>query len=356
MSVNLSITGGRGRAAPSRVATGDYDRERERDRDRDHDRGRDHERGRERGRSRHDFDCEPDRERDGRRRSTPSSTRETASTATTVRASQGGDNTARRSDTGSAIPDADDELDTDFIDRDEEPGPSPQGSTPPPSFQVLLEEALSSNSAPALENIVSKVRKPTAAQMQQAFLRLYRSDRAIQLNVLPPRPNAEEADSLSAPNKSAVRDLQEACRHNATLLQGVYALAEALVVGSMDRTSLSQLCADMLTYGFGAQDELVRRMKDIVRGAISTRFPPQEEFRYPDAFRPLDVLTEEERRQARKERDRARTAARGRAQQAGGGAARQGSTMKRQTDTHGPTAAKRHIFHRGEQKPAKEEK
>lgn len=238
-------------------------------------RDRDYDRDRER---------DADREREQRRTGTPASMREAG---TSGRAE-------RRAAAGPAL--SDDESDHDWLDRDVDDDPTP------PSFRELLEGALSSKSAPELQGIVDRARNPTQLQMQSAFTRLYRTERAVQLAVLPPRPSAEEDEYLSAPNRGAIRDLQEACRHNATLLQGIYTLAEALVTNQMDRVHISQLCADMLTYGFGAQDELFSRIKEIVRGSISSRFPPVEPFRFPDSYRPLDVLTDTERRLARKDR------------------------------------------------------
>lgn len=212
--------------------------------------------------------------------------------------------------------------------------------------------------------MVEKARKPTQLQLQGAFGRLYSSERAMQFTLLPPRPSPEEAESLSAPNKGALRELQEACRHNATLVQGVFKLTELLMQDvEVDKVRLSQLCADLLTYGFGAHEELLRRMKDIVRGSISSRFTPVEEFRYPDAFRPLDVLTEAELKAARKDRGRARedkarsrpAAPPAKSTYGGGGG---GSGMKRSFDKASNAAKKQHgdgsFFGRGEPKSGKD--
>ena len=205
---------------------------------------------------------------------------------------------ASHSGFGGAISDYEDD---DFI---VDPLPEEETESAPPSFRDLLDAALSTkDSADGLTRMVEKARKPSQVQIQAAFGRLYKSDRVVELNVLPPRPNPEEAEALSTPNRGAVRDLQEACRHNATLVQGAFALSEALVHGAK-REVLSQICADMLTYGFGAHAELVTRIKEIVRSSISSRFAPVDEFRFPDNYRPLSVLTEEERAAARKERTR----------------------------------------------------
>jgi hypothetical protein len=241
---------------------------------------------------------------------------------------------------------------------DEEAGTAPlppvQPQQPqPPSFRELLEGALSSKSAPELQGIVDRARKPSQLQMQTAFGRLYRTERAVQLSLLPPRPSAEEDEYLSAPNKGAVRDLQEACRHNAALIQGVYMLAEALVTGKMDQTHISQLCADMLTYGFGAQEELVNRIRDIVRGSISSRFPPTEAFRYPDSYRPLDVLADTERRQALKDRKAKNKAPSARPARSDKEGQRSQQRPGKRAYEHAVGGAEKRIFVRGDQKSAR---
>lgn len=233
----------------------------------------------------------------------------------------------------------------------------PQQPVQPPSFRELLEGALSSKSAPELQGIVDRARKPSQLQMQSALTRLYAPERVVQLSLLPPRPSTEEDEYLSAPNRGAVRDLQEACKHTAVLIQGVYTLTEALVTGTMDRNHISQLCADMLTYGFGAQEELVNRIRDIVRGSISTRFPPTEVFRFPEAYRPQDVLTDAERRQAHKDREaKQKAASANRASRGGGKDGHQIQQSKRPYDQVKGNAGKRQergVFVRGDQKSAR---
>lgn len=210
---------------------------------------------------------------------------------------------------GNAISDT--EIDASFLDAFDESASQTMGSTappppPPPSFSALLERALSERAtASALQAIVEKARTPTALQTQAAFGRIYTTERMMQLNLFPPKPNGEELEALSAPNKGAVRELQEACRHNATMIQGVYKITEALMSG-VARETLSQICADLLTYGFGAHGALLSRIKSIVKSSISSHFTPLDDFRYPDSLQlqAMEVLTEQERKDARKERQR----------------------------------------------------
>ena len=171
---------------------------------------------------------------------------------------------------------SDSESDHDWIDPLVDDAPDRGSVAGQPSFRDLLEGALSSKSGAELQYIVDKARKPTQLQLQTAFGRLYTSQRAMQLALLPPRPSVEEDEFLSAPNKSAIRDLQEASRHTAALIQGVYTLTEALWTDKMDEVRISQSRTSCRTASSprGARP-------DVRSSVVTSVVTPQDTFRYP---------------------------------------------------------------------------